>query len=208
MRQYLHVSAGPYPLLLDAEGIHEILDLSHDHADTAGHRDWRGQVLTTINIRTLLGMKDDTLPLAHAGVVYSVEAGEPPVMLEMDKVERLRLVDDSSLVRLPRVPDAASGLFDCVLPDKNRGLQIYHLRRPLSLEVFTHMLETMPDSESTQIQPVETEEGVRSLGLPTAEPMSPSTDEETSPSDNNSHITADHGKAPRSSGRKPRRKKS
>ena len=134
MRQFLQVSAGPYQFLLDAPGIHEILDLASDHAGTAGYRDWRGCVLPAINARMLLGMQDHTLPPLHAGVVYSAGVEDAPLMLELDRVGRLRYVEEHQLQRLPPLPVQAAQLFDCVLPDS--GMQLYHLRRPLEIQVL------------------------------------------------------------------------
>ena len=141
MKQYLHVRAGPYQMLLDAEGIHEILDLSDKDSEAAGHRDWRGRVLTSVNGRTLLGLKDNVLPLLHAGVVYSSGDEDTLIMFELDKVERLRLAEEGCLLRLPYVPEQASRLFDGVLHDKISGAQIYHLRRPLDLVAMIHSSE-------------------------------------------------------------------
>jgi len=134
MSQYLHVRAGPYQMLLDAEGVHEILELSgEDDGGASGHRGWRGRVLTSINGRTLLGLDDHVLPRVHPGVVYSAGEDETPVMLELDGVERLRSADGNNLSALPRVPEQAFLLFDGVLSDKGMGAQLYHLRRPLAL---------------------------------------------------------------------------
>ncbi len=137
MSHYLQVCAGPYQILLDADGIHEILDLDGDDgAEAAGHRDWRGQALTAVNGRSLLGMKDNALPRERAGVVYSAGADATPLMLEFDRVVRLRHLDDRGLRPLPLVPKRVLRLFDGVLSDKEAGAQLYHLRRPLDAEVF------------------------------------------------------------------------
>lgn len=137
MSNYLHVCAGPYQILLDADGIHEILDLdSGDGAEAAGRRDWRGQVLAAVNGRALLGMKDDALPRERAGVVYSADADGAPLMLEFDRVARLRHVGEAGLLPLPPVPERAFRLFDGVFTDKEAGAQLYHLRRPLDAAAF------------------------------------------------------------------------
>lgn len=137
MSNYLHVCAGPYQILLDADGIHEILDLDGDDgAEVAGRRDWRGQALAAVNGRTLLGMKDCNLPRERAGVVYSADESGDPLMLEFDRVARLRHVGEAGLLPLPPVPERAFRLFDGVLTDKDAGVQLYHLRRPLDVAVF------------------------------------------------------------------------
>jgi len=128
----LQVRIGPYRMLLDAEGIHEILEISSDNAGSTEHRDWRGQVLIAVNGRQLLGLKDSALPAVHAGVVYSAVADSAAlVMLEADGVDRLRQVELSDLSHLPALPESVTRLFDCVLSDA--GVQYYHLRRPLDL---------------------------------------------------------------------------
>ncbi len=134
MRQFLQVSVGPYQFLLDAEGVHEILDLVTHPAEQTGHRDWRGRVLTAVNARTLLGMQEQTLAPLHAGVVYSPGAEDAPLMLELDRVDRLLYAELHQLQRLPPLPEPVEQLFDCVLPDKGR--QLYHLRRPLDILAF------------------------------------------------------------------------
>lgn len=133
MRQFLQVSIGPYRMLLDAEGIHELLEIPpSDQAGSIEHRDWRGQVLTVVNGRRLLGLQNSALQAAHAGVVYSAVADEDvPVMLEVDAVDRLRQVELNDLSHLPALPESVARLFDCVLSDA--GVQYYHLRRPLDL---------------------------------------------------------------------------
>lgn len=159
MSHYLQVCAGAYQILLDADGIHEILDLDNgDGTQAAGHRDWRGQALTSINGRTLLGMKDDTLTRERSGVVYSAGCGDAPLMLEFDRVARLRHVGEASLHPLPSVPERVRRLFDGVFPDKESGAWLYHLRRPLDpavlLEQPTAQLEpVMPLEQSTEHSP-------------------------------------------------------
>ena len=137
MSHYLQVCAGPYQLLLDADGIHEILYLDGgDGAESAGRRDWRGQALIAVNGRTLLGMKDDVLPRERAGVVYSSDADATPLMLEFDYVARLHHLNEMGLQPLPLVPKRVMRLFDGVFLDNEAEVQIYHLRRPLDAEVF------------------------------------------------------------------------
>jgi chemotaxis signal transduction protein len=133
VKQYLQVHAGPYQMLLDASGVHEIVELLNDDNCAAGHRDWRGRVLTSINARSLLGMKDNALPKSHAGVVYSACDEDAPVMFELDSVACLRHVEDACFLSLPSVSMQLASLFDCVLPDKERGIQLYHLRHPVNL---------------------------------------------------------------------------
>jgi hypothetical protein len=150
VRQYLHVSAGPYQFLLDAEGIHEILDLECSGAESlnfgaSAHRDWRGRVLPAVNGRALLGMQDCVLPPSHAGVVYSAGNDDAPLMLELDRVAKLRYAEDHELQRLPPLPVQADRLFDCVLPDKVQGLQLFHLRRPLDIQALLAEWAALPE---------------------------------------------------------------
>ncbi len=142
MSHYLQVCAGPYQILLDADGIHEILDLDGDDgAESAERRDWRGQALTVINGRTLLGMKDDVLPRERAGVVYSSDADTTPLMLEFDYVARLHHLNEMGLRPLPLVPKRVMRLFDGVFLDNEAEAQLYHLRRPLDAEVFMEQMD-------------------------------------------------------------------
>ncbi len=142
MSHYLQVCAGPYQILLDADGIHEILELDGDDgAEAAGRRDWRGQALTAVNGRTLLGMKDDVLPRERAGVVYSADADATPLMLEFDCVVRLRHLNDMGLRPLPLVPKRVLRLFDGVFSDKEAEAQLYHLRRPLDAELLMEQMD-------------------------------------------------------------------
>ena len=151
MSHYLHVCAGPYQILLDADGIHEILELDGgDGAQAAGHRDWRGQVLASVNGRALLGMKQTALPRERAGVVYSAGVSGVPLMLEFDRVARLRHVGEASLLPLPPVPEKAFRLFDGVLSDKEAGTQLYHLRRPLDATVFMDPAEEAGQTPAPQ----------------------------------------------------------
>ena len=147
MRQYLHVSAGPYQFLLDAEGIHEILELEA-HASAAGYRDWRGRLLPSVNGRCLLGLANCELSPSHAGVVYSAVDLETPLMLELDRVGRLRYAEDDQLLALPPLPEKAERLFDRVLPDEVLGVQLYHLRRPLDIQALLRewSAPALPDS--------------------------------------------------------------
>jgi len=146
MSHYLQVCAGAFQILLDADGIHEILELDNgDGAQAAGHRDWRGQALTAINGRTLLGMKEDTLTRERSGVVYSAGYGDTPLMLEFDRVARLRHVGEASLHPLPSVPERVTHLFDGVFPDKESGAWLYHLRRPLDPAVLMEQSTKQPE---------------------------------------------------------------
>jgi len=156
MSQYLHVRAGPYQMLLDVEGVHEILELSgEDDGGASGHRGWRGRVLTSINGRALLGLDDYVLPRVHPGVVYSAGEDETPVMLELDGVERLRSADGNNLSALPRVPEQAFLLFDGVLSDKGMGDQMYHLRRPLALADMMEQLAVRQNNLTVSPEAVE-----------------------------------------------------
>jgi len=142
MSHYLQVCAGPYRILLDTDGIHEILDLDGDDgAESAGRRDWRGQALTAVNGRTLLGMKDDVLPRERAGVVYSSNADATPLMLEFDYVVRLHHLNELGLRPLPLVPKRVMRLFDGVFLDSEAEVQLYHLRRPLDAEMFMEQMD-------------------------------------------------------------------
>lgn len=133
MSHYVQICAGPYVALLDAEDVQEVLALSEESQSAAGHYDWRGQVLATVNMRALFGVAERGLPRERAGIVYSAGAGEAPVVLEFDRVMRLRNTEWASFLPLPPVPDGASRLFDGVLPDEETGLQLYHLKRPLAV---------------------------------------------------------------------------
>lgn len=153
MSHYLQVCAGAYQLLLDADGIHEILDLDNgDGAQAAGRRDWRGRALPAVNGRALLGMEDDALSRECAGVVYSAGYDDTPLMLEFDRVARLRHVGETSLHPLPPVPERVTRLFDGVLQDKESGAWLYHLRRPLNPAVLL-------GQPSAQISPTPPESG-------------------------------------------------
>lgn len=149
MSHYLQVCAGPYQILLDADGIHEILDLDGDDgAEAAGRRDWRGQALTAINGRSLLGMKDDVLPRERVGVVYSSDADATPLMLEFDYVVRLHQLNEMGLRPLPLVPKRVMRLFDGVFLDNEAEAQLYHLRRPLDVAVFMEQADEVDLSPS------------------------------------------------------------
>jgi chemotaxis signal transduction protein len=141
MRQYLQVHVGPYQLLLDAQGIHEILELS-GQGEVSGYRDWRGKLLVPMNSRRLLGLKKDIFPAVYAGVVYSFSDDSEPVMFEFDRVERLRQVEENDLSTLPFIPKFAAQLFDLVYSDATLGVQLYHLRRPLELDSLQLILDT------------------------------------------------------------------
>jgi chemotaxis signal transduction protein len=162
MSNYLQVRAGPYQLLLDADGIHEILELdSGTDAEAAGHRDWRGRILTAVNGRAMLGLKDAALPSGHAGVVYSIGGEDVPVILELDKVERLRHAEDGAFLPLPPVPERTFLLFDGVLPDREAGIQLYHLRRPLDMAAVCGPKEepvAQVDVSQDENSPVEAEQ--------------------------------------------------
>jgi chemotaxis signal transduction protein len=150
VKQYLQVHAGPYQMLLDASGVHEIVELLNDDNCAAGHRDWRGRVLTSINGRSLLGMKDAALPKSHAGVVYSASDEDAPVMFELDSVTCLRHVEDTCFLSLPSVSMQLTSLFDRVLPDKERGIQLYHLRHPINLgALMARWFAEVPVQQST-----------------------------------------------------------
>ena len=142
MRSYLQVAVGPYQILLDAQGILEIIDLDgDDDTQAAGHRHWRGQSLPVVNARALLSMQDACLPRMHCGVVYSSdEACTALMMLELDRAVGLRNVGNAELKTLPPVSEQATDLFDGVLVDQQTSALLYHLRRPKNIRTVQWLL--------------------------------------------------------------------
>jgi hypothetical protein len=133
MSTCLHVRVGPYPILLDADGVLEVLDLAGDDATMANCRDWRGMALPAVNARLVFGVPEVSLPAAHAGIVYSDGTDAAPILLEVDKVESLLQIDPDQLRPLPAASRQARQWFDGVWLDTASGHSRYHLRRDLAL---------------------------------------------------------------------------
>ncbi|TAN48666.1 MAG: hypothetical protein EPN21_14320 [Methylococcaceae bacterium] len=135
MKGFLRIAVACYDLLLDVDGVQEILELE---SGAATHRDWRGRLLACIDAHALLGMDaGDRADTARIGVVYQVMMDDrtPPVILEADRIKRLIYLDDADFLPLPAVPLRVLALFDKVYPDPDSGAQVYRLRRPLQAEV-------------------------------------------------------------------------
>lgn len=137
MSHFLHVWAGPYQLLLDAEGIHEVLDIESDETASLGCWDWRGSILPIVDMRNLCGVDSSAeVSPGRSGVVYSPLADAPPVVLQLDCVGRLRRAGREDFRPLPTGAKYARRFFDSVLRDMDSGTELYHLRRPLEREML------------------------------------------------------------------------
>ena len=140
MNSYLQIKVSEMNVLLDASGVHEILELGRDEDQaycSLEHRAWRGQVLARVSCRSLLGQKLDATA-EKAGIVYSPDLGSgTPVMLEADGIVRLDHLDDADFTKLPPVPQRIEAVFDKVHVHDATGRQLFHLRRPSSMD-FTH----------------------------------------------------------------------
>jgi len=139
MANYLRIAGSDFKILLDAVRVHEILDAGADAAH-ARYLEWRGRVLRTVSLRTLLG--------AHCGpttdvvaVVYEPEGAIAPIVLIVDRVLGLESVEESGFLALPPLPEAVERLFSKVRLDPVSGEQAYLLaahvgeqEAPLELE--------------------------------------------------------------------------
>ncbi len=130
---FLQVRAGPLHLILDASAIHEVLTRDAGTADAARQAQWRGDVLPVIPLASFLGFAGDPPDI---GVVYSLAEGLPPVMFGVDEVIGLRPAGTSAWRRTPRLPGAASGLFDAVYIDDERDQLAYRLRAGVDASLF------------------------------------------------------------------------
>ena len=133
MNSYLQIITGDIKVLLDAAGVHEILELGETGDDAvcaSGYRQWRGQALSRVSCRSLFGQKLHEAA-ERTGIVYSPElAGNLPVVLEADGIVRLNHLEERYFTGLPLVPRRVSAVFDKVHVCKGSGEQLFHLKRP------------------------------------------------------------------------------
>lgn len=140
MKGFLRIAIACYDVLLDVDGVQEVLELE-DNAAT--HRDWRDRLLACIDAYALMGLVSDDPGAEVAqrqadgvtrrvGVVYqAADEAALPVILAVDRIVRLLYLDETDFLPLPAVPLRVLALFDAIYPDPVSGVQVYRLRRPL-----------------------------------------------------------------------------
>ena len=125
MTSYLHIACLPYHLLLDAQYVREVLELDDaDEGSVQGCRLWRGSTVQLLDLRTVLGQSEPSLP--RTGLVYG--ENNPPLMLLCDRVFGLVACDETAFKKLPRSAGAVAHLVDAVMPVAATGQMLYHLK--------------------------------------------------------------------------------
>lgn len=120
MQQYLQILSGRYLLLVEANGVLEVLDLSEvqrEGGTSHGYRLWRGTSLHVIDLQTLLPDDSTTAKQPQAALVYGAAGIEPPVMVLCDRVVGLTQADEASFRPLPCSEARLNRYIDRILLD-------------------------------------------------------------------------------------------
>ncbi len=129
---YLQVQAGPVRVLLQAAGVHEVIDSATANA-ARGHVQWRDAVLPAITLGSFFGF-DNVQPTAS--VVYGVAPEQPPVVFQVDRVEGLHDIDLREWKRLPALPAEVTQFFDAVYVAPGQTMLSYRLCDGLDVSLF------------------------------------------------------------------------
>lgn len=118
MMRYLHICCGRFHLLIQAEGVLEVLDLV-DEQENAGNeahgcRLWRGSSIRVVHLRNLLEEAFEHNP-PQAALIYSAENAESPIMLTCDQVIGLVQAEESAFCSLPYFEGELGRYFDKAL---------------------------------------------------------------------------------------------
>jgi hypothetical protein len=116
MLRCLHIRSGRYHLLVHAEGVREVLDLSEDscdHEETHGCRLWRGSSIKVLDLCKLF--EDQGCCSPQAALVYGTDEAEPPLMLTCDQVIGLVQAEETSFRPLPFLEGRFGHYFDKAL---------------------------------------------------------------------------------------------
>ncbi len=121
----LHIACLQYHLLLDAQHVREVLELdAADEGYVHGCRLWRGGTVQVLDLRTVLGEPEPSLP--RAGLVYGEH--DPPLLLLCDSVLGLVQSDETAFRKLPYSAGPITDLVDAVVPDAATGRLLFHLK--------------------------------------------------------------------------------
>ncbi len=120
---YLQVQAGPVRVLLQAAGVHEVLDSAAGTA-ARGHVQWRDAVLPAITLGSFFGF-DKVQPTAS--VVYGATPEQSPVVFLVDRVDGLRDIDMREWKRLPALPAEVTQFFDAAYVAPGQAILSYRL---------------------------------------------------------------------------------
>lgn len=129
---YLQLRAGPMLVLLEAGGVHEVLE-SGWQGQARDQAQWRGQVLPVIGLGRFFGFDDAR---GDAGVVYSVGPGEPALLFSADAVLGLHSIDAQEWKRLPGLPARVGHFFDAAFAGAGQQSLSYRLRGQLGSADF------------------------------------------------------------------------
>ena len=127
MRRYLQIRSSRYQLLIPADGVREVLDLSEENSsagESHGCRLWRGSSIRVVN---LLKVLTGGVGSAGAALVYGNDESDQPFMLLCDEVVGLIQAADEVFKPLPQLDERVSLYFDCILPDNASGRMLLRL---------------------------------------------------------------------------------
>lgn len=118
MKIYIDVAVGCYRLLLDSSRVQEVMRLEQSrqkiHTEASGYREWRGFSIKTLNLSQILQTAADNKEQhAETAVVFAGD-NDVPVMLLVDRIERLITIDEDKLDPLPLNIDRLREMFDAV----------------------------------------------------------------------------------------------
>ncbi len=140
---YLQVQAGPLLVLLEASGVHEVLDgvggnEGSGAASARGHVQWRDEVLPAIELGRFFGF-DGARP--GASVVYGAAPEQPPLVFQVDRVLGLHKIELHEWKRLPALPADVTRFFDAAYAGAGQELLSYRLRSELDPASFGVLAE-------------------------------------------------------------------
>lgn len=124
---YLQLRAGPMLVLLEASGVHEVLE-SGWQGQARDQAQWRSQVLPVIRLGRFFGFDDAR---DDAGVVCSVGPDEPAVLFAAGAVLGLHAIDSQEWKRLPALPARVEHFFDAAFAGSGQQALSYRLRGQL-----------------------------------------------------------------------------
>lgn len=133
MTIYVQAQIGPFPILIDARNVLEVIALSSDDPMAMGCRAWREHNLDTVIGRELLGLAVDPLAVEYQGIVYSHEALETPVLIALDSIQGLKDIPEQALRPFHHGEPEAKALFDTIWLDAKTDQVSYLLRRDLKV---------------------------------------------------------------------------
>lgn len=136
MTTYLHISDGPFGLLVAIDRVLEIADLGGQNA-ASGLRTWRNRNLRVVDLGARLGA---TKPRARQQIVLrdftgksegDSESSEDAFALDVERVMDLLELDDQQLQPLGDISEAQSALVDAAWPQAG-GACLLRLRTPFT----------------------------------------------------------------------------